>query len=202
MTDAPRVLLLDVMDTLVVDPFFHSDLRTFFGVGLRELGPRIRADHWVRFERGELDEPTYYAGFFADGTGVDGPALAQWMAERYRPVPGIEALLGELRQAGVPMYALSNYPVWWRLIERELRLSRWLQWRFVSCMTGVRKPDPAAYTGPAAALGVPTAQCVFVDDRRSNVDAAIATGMAGVVFESAAQLRRSLVDLGVLTPTR
>lgn len=193
------ILLLDVMDTLVVDPFFDADLSTFFGVGIRELAPRIRRDNWVRFERDEISEDAYYAGFYADGTGVDGAALLAWMRARYRFIDGVEDLLSELSQKGVQMYALSNYPVWWRAIEDELRLSRFVQWRFVSCMTGVRKPDPRAYLGAAQQLGVAPQACIFVDDRASNVDAARAVGMGGILFESAAKLRSALVGRGVLT---
>ena len=45
----------------------------------------------------------------------------------------MEALLGRLAAAGVQVHAFSNYPAWWRLIEDKLRLSRYLDWTFVSC---------------------------------------------------------------------
>ena len=148
-----RILLADIMDTVVVDPFFHGGIEDFFGMSKRELFGAIQPGVWLEFERGELSEEAYYQRFFRDGSGVDGAALVAWMSERYRIVDGMEALLEDAVRAGIEVYALSNYPVWWRVIEERLALSRYLQWRFVSCMTGVRKPDPKAYRIPLKELG-------------------------------------------------
>ena len=84
-----------------------------------------------------------------------------------------------------------------RLIEERLHLSRFLSWRFVCCKTGVRKPDPAAYTGAARALGVPTSRCLFVDDRQRNCEAAEAVGMAAILFTDATALRAELTSRGL-----
>ena len=187
------------MDTVVVDPFFHGGIEDFFGVGVPELYKSIRPGVWVQFERGELDAQTYYRSFFADGRAIDGPALVAWMAERYRLVDGIEDVLQRAVGAGIEIHALSNYPVWWQVIEERLELSRWLQWSFVSCMTGVRKPDPGAYLGPLDRLGAWPQQCLFTDDRQSNVDAAMEVGMHGHTFEGSDGLLEKLRALGWVT---
>ncbi len=196
----PTLLLFDVMDTVVVDPFFADDLGSLFGLELKALLVEMTPDVWPVFERGEIDRETYYARFTRGGIerlGVTGPALEAWMAERYRWVPGMEGLLQELQAAGVQQVSLSNYPAWWQLIESRLGLSRYLDWRFVSCKTGVRKPDPRAYLGPAEALGVAPERCVFIDDRESNCAAARAVGMHGLRFTDSATLRAQLQSLGV-----
>jgi len=189
MTD---VLLLDVMGTLVYDPF-HSDMPAFFGMSLRELLDQKHPDAWVRFEHGELSEDEMLRSFFADGRDYDHDAFVAMVKGAYRYLDGIEPLLAELKARGVPMHAMSNYPSWYRWIEERLALSRYLDWSFVSCETGLRKPAAEAYEHAARALGVPPERCVFVDDRPKNVDAARAVGMRGVVFESAEQLRRELL---------
>ena len=109
-----------------------------------------------------------------------------------------EALLGELRQRGVPMHALSNYRPWYARIEARLSLSRFLEWSFVSCDTGVRKPDPRAYLGAARRLGVSPGECLFVDDRPENCTGAEAAGMPAILFEGAASLRQALTTRGIL----
>jgi FMN phosphatase YigB (HAD superfamily) len=106
-------------------------------------------------------------------------------------------LLVELNQLGVPMFALSNYPVWYRLIEAELQLSRFVDWAFVSCETGVRKPDPRAYLQPCAQLGVMPEEALFVDDRVGNCSAAAAVGLRTVVFQGADHLRAELRAQGI-----
>lgn len=199
MAETPPVLLLDVMGTLVHDPFF-VEVPAFFGCDLQSLVVRKHPSAWEQFERGEIDEPELATMFFADGRTLDVAGLKAAMQAAYRFLPGIEALLSELAAAGVPMHVLSNYPRWYRLIEARLELSRYVPWTFVSCETGVRKPDPAAYAGAAARLEVAPAQCVFVDDRRVNCEAAQRLGMRTVQFRDAASLRHALAEHGVRLP--
>ncbi|HJL17402.1 MAG TPA: HAD family phosphatase [Sandaracinaceae bacterium LLY-WYZ-13_1] len=190
-------LLLDVMGTLVRDPF-HREMPAFFGMSLDELLAQKHPDAWVRFEHGELSEEAFLERFFADGRPFDRRGFVEHVRRAYAYLEGIEPLLEALRARGVPMHALSNYPCWYRLIEAELGLSRYLDWSFVSCETGVRKPDPEAYRGAARALSLPPERCLFVDDRATNVEAAREVGMDAVVFEDAAQLRRALEARGLM----
>jgi HAD superfamily hydrolase (TIGR01509 family) len=192
-----RVLLLDVMDTLVRDPFW-VEIPRYFGVTLPELLPQLRPGTWVQFELDALDEATFAARFFADGRPVDAPGLRDAVRAGYALLPGVAPLLHELRERGVPMHALSNYPRWYALIEEAVGLSAWVQWSFVSCDTRLRKPDLAAYEHACRSLGVEPSACVFVDDREVNCAAARAVGMTAVRFTDAAALRRALVEHGVL----
>ncbi|MCH9687196.1 MAG: HAD family phosphatase [Deltaproteobacteria bacterium] len=194
---SPRVLLLDVMGTLVHDPFY-VEVPASLGMSLDELIAVKHPRAWVDFELGHIDEPTFLSRFFADERQFDGEGLRDAMDNAYRYLPGIEALLQELRSGGVPMHALSNYPPWYALIERRLSLSRYLKWSFVSCELGLRKPDPAIYEHAAKTLGLPPTACVFVDDRADNCDAARATGMDAVCFTAADALREALVGRGLL----
>lgn len=50
----------------------------------------------------------------------------------------------------------------------------------LSGVLGVAKPDERIYLAAAEAVGVPPAECVFVDDLAVNVRAAVAAGMVGV----------------------
>jgi HAD superfamily hydrolase (TIGR01509 family) len=192
-------LLLDVMGTLVHDPFF-AEMPAHFGLTFAELLAQKHPRTWLEFELGAIDERACMARFFADERAFDAEAFRACVRDAYAFLPGVEALLGELAEAVVPMHALSNYSVWYRLIEERLALSRWVPWTFVSCHTGVRKPSKQAYLGAAAALGVAPGECLFVDDRPENVAAAEALGMRGHVFASAPALREALVDARLLRP--
>ena len=96
------------------------------------------------------------------------------------------------------MHALSNYTPWYRMVEERTGLSRYVPWSFVSCKTGVRKPDPEAYLGAARLLGVAPSECLFIDDRAVNCEAAEAVGMPSIVFSDAALLRKELVGRAVI----
>ena len=109
-----------------------------------------------------------------------------------------ETILAELVESGCDMHAFSNYPVWYRLIEERLGLSRFLDWTFVSCLTGLRKPDSPAYVQALTTLGLPAEHCLFIDDRRGNCEAAREHGIQALHFEGVESLRRSLREAGLL----
>ena len=197
MSDSRRVLLLDVLGTLVRDPF-HEDVAPALGMSFEEL---LRAKHptaWVEFELGELTEAEFLPRFFADGRAYDHAALKQSFVDGFRLLDGIEALLTDLNAAGNRPHLLSNYPVWYHAIEAKLRLSRFADWSFVSCDTRVRKPDADAFLKPLRTLEVAPSDCLFVDDVEKNVRAAAQLGITSIRFTGAARLREVLRQQGFL----
>lgn len=184
------------MGTLVSDPFYDV-VPEFFGMSLDELIAVKHPSAWVSFERDHIDEPRMLADFFADGRDYDRDGLVSAMKAAYDWLPGIAPLLERLSAAGVEMHTLSNYPQWWRYIEDSLTLSRWVRWTFVSCKTGLRKPEPAAYRQALAALGVRPDQAIFVDDREDNCTAARAEGIDAIRFQDADTLTRALAQRAV-----
>lgn len=197
MRSAQPTLLFDVMDTLVVDPF-RDAIPEFFGLGLRELIEQAHPTAWVEFERGELSPEQYATRMFSDARHVDWPAFEAHVRGAYRWIEGMPELLAELCRAEIDMHALSNYPVLYRVVEQELAISRYVKWSFVSCDTGHRKPSPEAFLGAARALGRSPAECLLIDDRAVNCDAAEAVGMPAVRFESTSSLRLALARRGLL----
>lgn len=60
----------------------------------------------------------------------------------------------------------------------------------------IAKPDPAIYRYALGQLGVAPDEVLFIDDRGENVDAAVASGMKGLVFTTVEQLRDELIAQG------
>ncbi len=191
------VLLFDVMGTLVYESFY-VEVPAFFGMDLEELLEAKHPTAWAEFETGHIDEATLFATFFKDGRNFDHEKLKSCMTNAYRWLDGMEELLTELREARFSIHALSNYPEWYRLIEERLELSRYIEWSFVSCHTGVRKPDPEAYLGAVRALGVDPGDCIFVDDHEKNCRSARRVGMDAVLFRTAERLRAEFAARGLL----
>lgn len=192
-----RVLLLDVMGTLVADPFY-VEVPAYFGSSLEEL---LRLKHprsWLDFEEGRSDEGTFLENFFADRRVFDHAGLKAAMFSSYRFLPGILSLLEELRDRGVAMHLCSNYTAWYRAIEERLALSRYAPWTFVSCEWGIRKPDQSVYRRLIRQLGVDPSTMLFVDDAEANCAAARQAGMNAHRFRSAAALRLDLEERGFL----
>jgi 2-haloacid dehalogenase len=110
---------------------------------------------------------------------------------------GTLAVVRELRGAGVPVYALSN----WSTETFALTRGRFpflddLEGIVISGDVGVGKPDPAIFRHFLARFGLRTDEIVFVDDSPANVAAAGDLGIQAIRFEDAAQVRRDLRLLG------
>ena len=197
-TKSSLVILWDVMSTLVYDPI-HQEIPDFFGLSLQELYDTKHPTAWVDFEHGTIDEARFYEIYFPDRPNpIDGTALREILFDAYRFLESIDALLDELHKNEVEMHALSNYPSWFEIIEEKLCLSRYLQWTFVSCKTGLRKPDPSAYLNAASTLNLAPQRCLFIDDRQKNCAAAERIGMDTILFEDAPSLRTELDRRGIL----
>ncbi len=185
------IILFDVMETLVTEPFF-DELPGFFGMTLDQLVAANHPTAWIEFEKGLITEAEYLSRFFIDGRHVDGDGLRRHLREAYRWIDGMEDLLAQLKSSGFRIHALSNYSIWYEMIDQKLRLSRFLDWSFVSCRTGLRKPDAQAYLHAATALRVNPGDCLFIDDRDENVQAATATGMDAIRMTGCEDVRKEL----------
>ena len=192
------ILLFDVMGTLVRDPFFF-DVPAFFGVSMEELLKDKDPNAWIEFERGDLNEKEFLTKFFRDRRRVDGASMKAMMVGGYAWLEGVEELLQDLSTAAIEMHAFSNYPVWYRLIENKLKLSRYMPWSFVSCHTRLRKPEPQAFLDAAKTLNRDPEDLFFIDDRRNNCEASAAVGMKAFHFRDAKTLRTQLMQLGIIS---
>ncbi|MFT7485746.1 MAG: FMN phosphatase YigB (HAD superfamily) [Candidatus Paceibacteria bacterium] len=193
----PKVLLFDVMSTLIYDPFL-VEMPRFFGMSMDELLAAKDPTAWQTFELGDISEEQFLKRFFADGRTFDQAGFKACVFEAYRWLDGMQELTLELKDAGHQLHTLSNYPSWYQQIEARLELSRNVEWSFVSCEIGVRKPDPRAFSIPLDELGVDAKDCLFVDDQLLNCEAASREGMHAIHFRDGETLRGELVALGLL----
>lgn len=194
-----RVIALDLMDTVVVDPFFAL-LPRQLGRTAAELMRDLEPGTWREFELGLIDEATYLSRMLspaADGRFTP-EEVRHIILTGYAFVPGMEPLLEELTAAGACLWALTNYPPWIDQLRARLELDRFFAGYIASHQVGVRKPDPGAFTALCEQARVPPAQVLFVDDRPENIHGARAHGMSAVLFTDAARLRQDLRGAGVL----
>ncbi len=108
-------------------------------------------------------------------------------------------VLAELREAGVALYALTNWSAetWPVALERYPFLA-WFRGIVVSGEVGVAKPEPRVYEMLVERYGVVPEASVFIDDQPANVEAAARLGFRGIRFTDAAALRSELAALGLL----
>jgi len=123
----------------------------------------------------------------------------RWSDMLGEPVTEAVALLTELRAAGVPVYALTNFSVetWPQAVRRYPFLDDF-DGVVMSGRERVAKPDPAIYRLLVERYHLAPSRTFFTDDKQVNVDAARAAGLVAERFTDGAVLRRQLVTLRVL----
>jgi 2-haloacid dehalogenase len=115
------------------------------------------------------------------------------------PIEGTVAILSEVREAGLRVYALTNWSA--ETFPRARALFPFLGWFegiVVSGDEGIRKPDPEIWRRTIARFGLDPATTVYIDDMPRNVEVATELGFQAIRFEDPEQLRARLVRLGVL----
>jgi putative hydrolase of the HAD superfamily len=110
-----------------------------------------------------------------------------------RPVEGMIPLLEKLQSQGIDLAICSNNnEFWFRRQMDKLGLYRFFKPSkiILSCRIGVPKSSPKYEMLKAAvdALGVSVADCIFVDDRKRNVERAQDYGMTAFHFKDVREL--------------
>ncbi|MBC5815963.1 MAG: HAD family hydrolase [Candidatus Eremiobacteraeota bacterium] len=99
------------------------------------------------------------------------------------PLPGVRALLQELRRSGVRTAILTNG--WSPLQERKAARVGFEGPVVVSERVGVQKPEKTAFAALVAALGVPLSDAWYVGDNpATDVAGSIAAGLRGIWLDA------------------
>jgi 2-haloacid dehalogenase len=108
-------------------------------------------------------------------------------------IPGTVELLAELRAAGMPLYALTNWSAETFGVARErFELLAWFDGVVVSGEERLIKPDPRFFRLLLERFGLAPESTFYVDDSAANVEAARRLGLDAVRFSDPRQLRREL----------
>ncbi|MBI5879841.1 MAG: HAD family phosphatase [Chloroflexi bacterium] len=109
------------------------------------------------------------------------------------------AILRQLKAAGWPLVALSNFPPG-KFDETRARFDflHLFDDAVISGDVKLTKPDARIYRLAVERAGCRAEQCVFIDDVPANVAAAASLGIDAIRFESAEQLAGDLKRRGIL----
>jgi glucose-1-phosphatase len=96
---------------------------------------------------------------------------------------------------------LSNTdPIHVRHMEATFSFFAFFPTRIYSCSVGASKPNPLVYNAALRGVKVSADEALYIDDIAAYVEAAKRLGMAGIQFQSPAQLTSDLKSLGVDLP--
>ena len=114
-------------------------------------------------------------------------------------IEGSVEVLSELKQRGVPIYAITNWSAETFPPQRErFHFLSWFRGIVVSGFEGVIKPDPRIFRILCERYAIAPEAGIFIDDVAENAAAAAVLGIHGIHFRSPEQLRGELVGLGLL----
>ncbi len=135
-------------------------------------------EFWQRV-LGTLGHPQLAPDFLATVTRLTHSDVESWTQYREE----VWDLVRSFRAKGGRTAFLSNgVPEVMARIRAERPLESWFDVTIVSCEVGVAKPDPRIYLICIARLGVDPQECLFVDDREENVEAAARLGIRTLHF--------------------
>ena len=116
------------------------------------------------------------------------------------PMPGSLELVERLDEAGVPLFAITNFGhEFWEGFRPTQPVFDRFQGIIVSGTEKLMKPDPAIYALAIERFGIDPAGALFIDDVAANVAGAESAGITAHQFVDAARLERALVALGYLS---
>jgi epoxide hydrolase-like predicted phosphatase len=136
-----------------------------------------------RLERGELTVEDFEPRFGAVlGVRETEGLVARLFAGVGPDEAMIEAVRG-VRASGVPTGLISNS--WGGTSYDQVAIDELFDAVVISGDVGLHKPEPEIFHLGAERIGVPPAECVFVDDLRENCAGAEAVGMTAILHRGA-----------------
>ena len=154
---------------------------------LQVLADKVIGDRWDEFDRGVMpeDEALKYVQEAIPGLEEKFATLWHRIDEAIHVYPYVNEWMRELKSEGYKIYLLSNFPK--RLFEKEANekfdFIRYTDGKVISSFVKLIKPDREIYEYLFNTYSLKAEECVFVDDRPKNVEAAKALSMKGIVFE-------------------
>lgn len=173
----------------------EADMAVF----LREV---FQNKEWVALDRGSMEEDAAIGAICARLPERLYPAVSNiirgWWKNPLSPVPGMGELIEELKGLGYGIYLLSNAPSNLHQYFPRIPGSAFFDGKIVSADWKLLKPEHEIYEKLSQVYSLDLSECIFVDDLPINVDAAIRTGMDGIVFHGdVRRLRRELNAAGI-----
>lgn len=181
-----KALLLDLMDTVMPDPFF-TELPKLVGP-MQDFYQIKSEDAFLKFELGHYNEELYLKNFFK--SDIDKSQI-EHSAHDIRDVilrtPEIFSHVADFLAAAhehIDIYIASNYGEWIHHHLDNLQIENYLAGVFASYQMGVRKPDTLFFDKILAQLDLGPDQVVFIDDQKKNLDSATAYGIRSFAADS------------------
>lgn len=177
----------------------------------REIGVERRKAMFAAIDLHGINDVVDRGGNFRETILAAADANREWRAEVMMwhdrwiemAAPAIDhsvRLLRALRQAGVPVFALTNFGIQtFEIAEPVYPFLGEFDRRYISGHMGVIKPEAEIYARVEADCGVPPDGLLFADDRIDNINVAAGRGWQTHLFDGPQGWADRLVAEGLLS---
>ena len=115
------------------------------------------------------------------------------------PLEGTVEIMKRLKQAGYPLYGLSNWSAeTFPYARQKFDFFNLFDDIIISGEVLSIKPEPQFFEIALRRIGRPARECLFIDDSLANIEQARRMGFATIHFMSTEQLDKELHRLGIL----
>ncbi len=141
---------------------------------------------WLDLDRGVTDEATVAEQIcsVSDLTTAEMHRCFDVVRESLVDFPESVKLINQMRDAGIPMYVLSNMSLVNAQYLRTRDYFEWFDGVVISAEEKLIKPDPALFKRVIDRYRLNPHEIVFIDDSLPNIEAAKALGMNTVHFHA------------------
>lgn len=198
----PAVIFFDIGGVLVSDPLdpWYASMKRTSGLERLDAYDKIR-DLWARFKHGDMEEAAFWESVALNVSAPPSKAHS-WRLVPYAEMAvldGAKDVIRLLHKHNLKVGIISNMSKeWGNHIFSRLLPRAWFDPVILSCDTGNSKPDPEIFEKARKSAGNPDPKdCLFFDNSRKNVDAALALGWDAALVSSPADVRKELANRGL-----
>lgn len=111
-------------------------------------------------------------------------------------VPGMKEWICELKNVGYKVYGLSNWShETFPMVKDKYEAFSMMDGIVMSGEELIAKPDLRIYKILLERYGLKAEECVFIDDRKENIEAGEQIGIRGIIFEDCEQVKQAFHEL-------
>lgn len=191
-------VIFDIGDVLV--HFRWKQVMIDLGFSEEEIGFLYKAlfesRWWNEWDRGVIPEEEVMRHMKEEGKGLE-TQICQFFEHKGELViqyPYVETWMKLLKEKGMKIYLLSNYPM--SLFELHAKNTftflPYVDGKIVSGYVKHVKPEPEIYSILLRTYELNPEECVFIDDRLDNVEAAKKMGIHSILFEGFDKANKAL----------
>lgn len=166
-----------------VSEYLGFDEKTMAEINKAMFGNEL----WKEFDRSALSDEKLLTAFIANNPKYENEIKLAFenVGEAIEVFNYADSWLCELKERGYKLYVLSNYAKkTYEKTYEKLKFLHFFDGKVFSFDCKYIKPEEDIYQELLNRYGLEAGECVFIDDRPENIDAAEKIGIKGIVFDS------------------